>query len=204
MPGLLRCRVWKAPASRHLAVTVARPRGPTRVRAVPGRGRAITSSSLPRSPRPRQTTLRSRAIAAFLPSKPRNEGIGSPGGPELLACCLLRKPISRRARDLAGPAKTKPRPTHAGADQGCAGRRGDGGWGGTRPAQVQRSISARVPGLGSISFQRPVMGAKAPLGRLSRRHPAAPPGWSGPARNRPRCRWPGFAPAGRGRGAPGF
>ena len=108
-----------------------------------------------------------------------------------------RQELSRACEDKAPAGSRWSRP---GLCRAAGGR----GMGGTRPAQVQRSISARVPGLGSISFQRRVMGAKAPLGRLSRRHPAAPPGWSGPARNRPCCRWPGFAPAGRGRGAPDF
>jgi hypothetical protein len=93
-----------------------------------------------RSMRSLRTCPRSPAMRAS--DRPRTGTLGTLPPP--------RKPIPRRARGLAGPAKTKPRPAHAGADQGCAGRRGDGGMGGTRPAQFQRSILTRVPGLGSI------------------------------------------------------
>ena len=180
---------------------------PSRSRALAGQlasdwlqvgGGAITSSSLPR---PRRATRQPRLIAAS--AKPPQWGMGSTGGPELSACCLLQSPIPRRTRDLAGPEKTKPRPTHAGADQGCAGRRGDGGWG--EPARQRFNVrSWRGFRVSARFLCEAGSGTQAPLGQLSRWHRATPPGWSDPARNRPHCRWPGFAPTGYGPGAPGF
>lgn len=167
-----------------------------------GLGDAITSLSLPV---PAAENRHQAGPARSLPTCTRGAARRASDRWRTGAVGMLppsRKPIPRRARGLAGPANTKPRPAHAGTDQGCAGRRGDGGWG--EPARHRFNVRSWWGFRVSVRFffARPGWRLKAFPG-LSWRPRAAPPGWSGPARNRPHCRWPAFAPAGRGPGAPG-
>jgi hypothetical protein len=140
----------QAPASRHPR---RHGRAPSRTNSSPNRSRSrmrhhiIVIAEVPAAETSDHAVPCHRCVLA---REAPQWGIGSPGGPELSACCLLRKPISRRARDLAGPAKTKPRPAHAGADQGCAGRRGDGGWG--EPARQRLNVRSRRGFRASVRF----------------------------------------------------
>ena len=75
---------------------------------------------------------------------------------------------------LAGDAqKTKPRSAMQ-ADQGYAGRRGDGGWGGTRPAQDQREAVRLGSGIGQSFLVLIPCGRRARVcGRAFRLLPAS-------------------------------
>jgi hypothetical protein len=182
-------------------------RAPSRTNSSLSRSRsggAITSSSLPVSPRRRRATKPPHAIVADLPAKPRNEGTGSMEGRNSRHAASFAKADSEARQGLSRACEDKAPAGSHWSRPGLCRAAGGRGMGGTRPAQVQRSILTRVPGLGSIFLLSGRLQDEGSARGLSWQHPAAPPGWSGPARNRPRCRWPAFAPTGRGRDAPGF
>ena len=167
----------------------------TRVRAAPPGLDHILVIADPRGCGNRQEA-RPRQDRGVPKTRSPNRGAG-----QVLCECLGPKLHCEARQGLSVASKDKAPAGSRRADQGCAGRRGDGGWG--EPARQRFNVRCPRGFQRSVRFLRDAAWSGSDPARLSRGRPAAPPGWSGPARNRPRCRLPAFAPSARGPGARG-
>jgi hypothetical protein len=145
-PGLLGCCVERPRAS-HQA------RAPRRIDpslSRSGLGDVITSSSLP-VPRGReQLPGRPSAVVADLHARRRKEGIGSTEDRSCRHAASFAKADSEARQGLSRACEDKAPAGSRWNRPGLCRAAGGRGMGGTRPAQVQRSILAGVPGLRPI------------------------------------------------------